>query len=122
MKVFRLAALMVFAFIVSATSAMAYSRNFLIVNETAVPITRVEFSVHGMRNWIPSGNDNTISPGQQRYITFNNSNGPCLMQLRVNFSNGAHASWRDGFNFCSVEKVEIRWNGISYVAHYTYAR
>ncbi len=121
MRVLRLVVILGALLTASVVSAWAYSRDFYIVNGTALPIIGVYISRPGLDRWVPTSDFRLLGSGQEAHISFGNA-GPCLMQLRVNFYNGTHASWRRGFNFCSVERVTIRWDGRGYVADYTYAR
>lgn len=98
--------------ITSLTPAMAYSRDFILVNDTGLTITGVYLSAAGYPRWIRSQGADWIGPRQNTRISFDNS-GPCDMQLRVDFANGIHSEWRSGFNFCQVSVVDIQYNSLT---------
>ncbi len=103
----------------SISSSYAYSRDVVLVNLTGLDITRFEVSVPGLQTWVATRGINDLEPGHQANIHFTNT-GPCALQLRVNFSNGYHASWRQTHDFCAVNKIYIRWVNGHYVADFFY--
>ncbi|HUN40524.1 MAG TPA: hypothetical protein VMU81_09555 [Acetobacteraceae bacterium] len=105
----RFAAVVLSALVVGTSApAWAYSRDFQIVNQTGVPITAVYMSVPSAP-WIRNSDISWLAPDAYADVMFDR-NGPCDMQLRVDFSNGYHTEWRDGFNFCAVSRLVIRYN------------
>ena len=45
-------------------------------------------------------------------VTFRFDNvGVCVLQLRVDFTDGNYAAWTDGIDFCSIDTITITFNG-----------
>jgi hypothetical protein len=89
--------------------AQAASRDFTLVNQTRYDISNVYLSTFGLSRWIRARVDG-VDSGDDVEIDFDNQ-GPCRMQLKVQFSDGNTAEWLDGFDFCSISTITIFYNG-----------
>jgi hypothetical protein len=85
------------------------NRDFTLRNLTRFDITMVSTSTPDSDVWTVL-RDSSVESGGSSEFSFDKA-GPCVLQLRIDLSNGRYVAWTDGFDFCNVNTVTITYNG-----------
>jgi hypothetical protein len=85
-----------------ASPALALDRRVMIINETGYTIMEFYGSNTGSNSWEEDilGRD-TIPPGTQMVINFNDQSGYCMFDFRAIFDDGEELI-REGVNVCEI--------------------
>ena len=85
------------------------NRDFTLNNLTRFDIDKVSTSTADSNVWTVLRNSSVPSGGG---VTFKFDNiGECVLQLRVDFTDGNYAAWTDGIDFCNTDTITITFNG-----------
>jgi hypothetical protein len=85
------------------------NRDFTLNNLTRFDIDKVSTSTPDSNVWTVLRNS-SVASGSTVSFKFDNV-GQCVLQLRVDFTDGNYAAWTDGFDFCNRDTVSIAYNG-----------
>jgi hypothetical protein len=85
------------------------NRDFTIVNLTRFDFDKVSTSTTDSNVWTVLRNS-SVPSGNSAEFKFDNV-GRCVLQLRVDLSDGRYAEWDEGFDFCNLDTVTVSYNG-----------
>jgi hypothetical protein len=95
----------------ASVPALAYSQNFVIVNNTGSTIYNIYVSPVNSDNWEEDilGDSGVVMPGESKSITFSGYNDR-YWDLRVVFDNGADFYWTN-VDLFSISRITVNSNG-----------
>jgi hypothetical protein len=92
-----------------AAQSQTGNRDFTLRNLTRFDINMVSTSTADSDVWTVLRNS-SISSGDSAEFSFDKE-GPCVLQLRIDLTDGRYVAWTDGFDFCNLNTVTITYNG-----------
>jgi hypothetical protein len=92
-----------------AAQSQIGNRDFTLQNLTRFDINMISISTADSDVWTVLRNSG-ISSGGAAEFAFDNQ-GPCVLQLRIDFADGRYVAWTDGFDFCNLNTLTITYNG-----------
>jgi hypothetical protein len=93
----------------SAAQSQAGNRDFTLQNLTRFDIDSVSTSTADSDVWTVLRNSSVKSGGSADF-SFDNV-GECVLQLRIDLTDGRYVAWTDGFDFCNLNTLTITYNG-----------
>jgi hypothetical protein len=102
-------AIALFGTAASAQSAATGNRDFTLVNITRFDIGKVSTSTADSDVWTVFRNS-SVPSGDSAEFKFDNV-GQCVLQLRVDLTDGRYVAWTQGFDFCNLDTITISYNG-----------
>ena len=93
----------------NAQNATTGNRDFTLVNLTRFDIGKVSTSTADSDVWTVLRNS-SVPSGQSASFAFDNV-GQCVLQLRVDLTDGRYVAWTQGFDFCNLDTITISYNG-----------
>jgi len=85
------------------------NRDFTITNLSKFDIKSVATSTADSNEWTVLRNS-SVPGGNSADFKFDNV-GRCVLQLRIDLSDGRYVAWTDGFDFCNLDTITISYNG-----------
>lgn len=92
----------------SAAQSQAGNRDFTLQNLTRFDIDKVSTSTADSDVWTVLRNSSVKSGGSADFSF--DSAGECVLQLRMDFTDGRYVAWTDGFDFCNLNTITITYN------------
>jgi hypothetical protein len=92
-----------------AAAQQVGNRDFMLNNLTRFDIDKVSTSTADSDVWTVIRNSGVRS-GSAVSFRFDNV-GECVLQLRVDFTDGNYAAWTGGIDFCNIDTITITFNG-----------
>jgi hypothetical protein len=84
------------------------NRDFTITNASKFDIKSVSISTADSDVWTVL-RDSGVPGGNSVDFKFDTA-GQCVMQLRVDLTDGRYLAWTDGFDFCNLDTITISYN------------
>ena len=94
---------------VGAAQSQTGNRDFTLQNLTRFDIDKVSTSTADSDVWTVL-RDSRVPNGGSAEFSFDNV-GACVLQLRIDLTDGRYVAWTDGFDFCNLNTITITYNG-----------
>ena len=85
------------------------NRDFTLVNLSKFDIDKVSTSTATADVWTVLRNS-SVPAGNSAEFKFDNA-GTCVLQLRIDLTDGRYVEWDQGFDFCNLDTVTVTYNG-----------
>lgn len=109
-KSLRIFVLTVALMLAASVPALAYTQNFVLVNNTGSTVYNLYVSPVNSDNWEEDVlGDNVIMPGDSSTINFN-GRSECYWDLRLVFDNGVDLYW-ENIDLFSISRITINSDG-----------
>jgi hypothetical protein len=93
-------------------SGIAASQDFTFENDSGYTVYHLYVSPHSLSRW---GNDvlgrGVLGSGQSTYIYWNEEQDFDLYDVRVDYANGTHYDFTEGYDLTQIDEIWITANG-----------
>jgi hypothetical protein len=90
--------------------AYAWSRNFILVNNTPEDVVNLWSSPDNSGNWGRPFSGVNVAPGERQRMAFSDGgdyeSGTCWMDIRIEFRDGSTAHW-DNIDLCKTDTFTV---------------
>ena len=100
-------------------SGMAASQDFAFENDSGFTVYHLYVSPHSLRQW---GNDvlgrGVLASGQSTYIYWDEEQDYALYDVRIDYANGTHYDFTEGYNLTEINEMWITASGPRLILHW----